>query len=324
MIKAVLCTKLGGPEDLVVAEVPAPEMKPGHVRVRVRAAGVNFADTLIIQGKYQVRPELPFSPGIELAGEITEVGAGVTGISVGQRVMGMASSGAYTQEVVLPATAVVPIPDMMDFESAAAFPVAYGTSHVALEHRANLKSGEKLLVLGAAGGVGLTAVEIGAAMGAEVVAVASSPEKLEIARAHGATHLIDYARDDLREKVKELVGGVDVVYDPVGGGAFDASLRCINWEGRILVIGFASGTIPQVPANLLLVKNVSVVGTFWGAYMQKDPKVIGASLTKLLGWFSEGKLKPHVSESHPMVDAPKALRALMERRSTGKVVLTMD
>lgn len=324
MIKAVLCTKLGGPEDLIVAEVPAPEMKPGHVRVRVRAAGVNFADTLIIQGKYQVRPELPFSPGIELAGEITEIGAGVTGVSVGQRVMGMASSGAYTQEVVLPQTAVVPIPDMMDFESAAAFPVAYGTSHVALEHRANLKPGEKLLVLGAAGGVGLTAVEIGAAMGAEVIAVASSPEKLEVARAHGATHLIDYARDDLREKVKELVGGVDVVYDPVGGGAFDASLRCINWEGRILVIGFASGTIPQIPANLLLVKNVSVVGTFWGAYMQKDPKIIGASLVKLLGWFTEGKLKPHVSESHPTVDAPKALKALMERRSTGKVVLTMD
>jgi len=265
-----------------------------------------------------------FSPGIELAGEITEIGAGVTGVSVGQRVMGMASSGAYTQEVVLPQTAVVPIPDMMDFESAAAFPVADGTSHVALEHRANLKPGEKLLVLGAAGGVGLTAVEIGAAMGAEVIAVASSPEKLEVARAHGATHLIDYARDDLREKVKELVGGVDVVYDPVGGGAFDASLRCINWEGRILVIGFASGTIPQIPANLLLVKNVSVVGTFWDAYMQKDPKIIGASLVKLLGWFTEGKLKPHVSESHPMVDAPKALKALMERRSTGKVVLTMD
>ncbi|XEU65576.1 NADPH:quinone oxidoreductase family protein [Tistrella mobilis] len=324
MIKAVLCTKLGGPEDLEIKEIQAPEMKPGHVRVRVRAAGVNFADTLIIQGKYQVRPELPFSPGIELAGEVMDVAADVTHLKPGQRVMGMAQSGAYTQEVVLPAAAVVPIPDMMDFASAAAFPVAYGTSHVALDHRAHLKAGEKLLVLGAAGGVGLTAVEIGAAMGAEVVAVASSPEKLEVARAHGATHLIDYSKDDLREKVKELVGGVDVVYDPVGGAAFDASLRCINWEGRILVIGFASGTIPQIPANLLLVKNVSVVGTFWGAYMHKDPKVLGDSLKTLLGWYAEGKLKPHVSETFPMVEAPKALRALMERRSTGKVVIDLN
>lgn len=321
-MKAVLCTTLGGPEDLSVQDVPSPEIKPGHVRLRVRAAGVNFADTLIIQGKYQVRPDLPFTPGIEIAGEIAELGDGVQGLKPGQRVMAVCGTGGFADEAVVPASVVVPLPDAMDFTTAASFPIAYGTSHVALRHRANLKAGEVLLVHGAAGGVGLTAVEIGKAIGATVIATAGNADKLKVAADHGADHLIDYSREDIRERVKAIAGGVDVVYDPVGGAAFDASLRCMNWEGRILVIGFASGKIPQVPANILLVKNISVLGTFFGAYTNNAPEVAQNALVELMGWYADGKLKPHVSFTYPLEGAGEALSALIERRSTGKVVLT--
>lgn len=236
--------------------------------------------------------------------------------------MAVAGTGAFAEEAVVPASAVVPLPDAMDFVTAASFPIAYGTSHVALRHRANLKAGEVLLVHGAAGGVGLTAVEIGKCIGATVIATAGNPDKLKVAAEHGADHLIDYSKEDIRERVKELTSGADVVYDPVGGSAFDASLRCINWEGRILVIGFASGTIPQIPANILLVKNVSVLGTFFGAYTSNAPEVVQQSLVELMGWYAEGRLKPHVSFTYPLEQAGEALTALIERRSTGKVVLT--
>ena len=320
-MRAVLCTAIGGPDGLVLGEVESRPLKAGEARIKVHACGVNFADTLIIQGKYQVRPEPPFTPGIELAGVVAETAPDVTRIKPGQRVLGMMSHGAFAEEAVLPAKRVIGIPDAMDFTTAAAFPVAYGTSHVGLGHRAGLKAGEVLLVHGASGGVGLTAVEIGKAFGATVIATASSAEKLAIAKAHGADHVIDYSRESVRDRVKALTGGADVVYDPVGGAAFDQSLRCINWEGRMLVIGFASGHIPQVPANLLLVKNCAAVGVFWGAYLERDPMVVERSLATLFGWWAEGKLKPHVSERLPLAEAGTALKRLTSRRSTGKIVL---
>lgn len=319
-MRAVLCKAWG--EPLVVEEVPSPAVQPGTVKVRVEASGVNFADTLIVAGKYQVKPDLPFTPGIEVAGTVVEAGDGVTGAKPGDRVIGFLSYGAFAEEVVVPADHVYALPDIMDWVSAAAFPVAYGTAHGALAWRAQLKPGEVLLVHGAAGGVGLAAVEVGKIMGATVVATAGSPEKVAMAMEHGADHGIDYSRESIRDRVKELTGGADVVFDPVGGDAFDQSLRCINWEGRIVVIGFASGRIPQIPANILLVKNCAVLGLYWGAYSQRDPETKRKSLEQLLQWQSEGRLKPHVSHVLPMEKAGEALAMLAERKSTGKVVLT--
>jgi NADPH2:quinone reductase len=295
----------------------------GKVRVRVRACGVNFGDTLMVAGKYQVKPPLPFSPGFEIAGEVLEVGEGVAHVQAGDKVIGLGDYGGYAEEVVVPSGMVMPRPPNMDDLHAAAFPVAYGTSHVALEHRARLQAGETLLVFGAAGGVGLTAVEIGKRMGATVIACASSPEKLQVAAQYGADHLIDYSHESVRERVKAITGGkgADVIYDPVGGALFDEGLRAIAWEGRLLVIGFASGTIPQVAANLMLVKNCAVVGVYWGAYSLRKPQVLSDSLAALLGWYAEGKLKPHISHTFPLEQAADALKALMERRSTGKVVI---
>ncbi len=322
-MKAMVCKSLGGPETLSLEELPSPTLEADHVRIAVHACGVNFADTLIVQGKYQVRPEPPFSPGIEAAGEVLECGAGVAHLKPGDRVMAILSYGGYAQEVVAPVDAVVPLPDNMDFVTAAGFPVAYGTSHLALTHRAHLRAGETLLVHGAGGGVGLTAVEIGKQLGATVIATAGGPDKLAIAADYGADHLIDYSKEDIRERVKAL-GGADVVYDPVGGDVFDASLRCINWEGRILAIGFASGKVPHPPANILLVKNCAVIGLYWGAYMWRDPAVMSNSLRELLSWYAQGSLKPHVSRTFPLGEAREALKALLERRTTGKVVISME
>lgn len=323
-MRAVLCRSYGEPDQLGVAELPSPPIASGTVRIAVHAVGVNFADILMVAGRYQEKPALPFSPGFEVAGIVTELGHDAAGVDPGDRVMGIMDHGAYADEVVLPADRVFPIPASMDFTTAAGFPVAYGTSHGALDWRARLKAGESLLVLGAAGGVGLTAVEIGKAMGATVIAVAGGAAKLAVAKVQGADHLIDYAGEDLRARIKEITRGrgVDVIFDPVGGDAFDQCLRSVAWEGRVIVIGFASGRVPQIPANLVLVKNCDVIGFYWGSYRARKPAVVGRSFATLLSWFEAGKLKPHVSHRLDLADAPKALDLLKSRRATGKVVLT--
>jgi NADPH2:quinone reductase len=322
-VKAVLCKQFGTPADLVIEEVAAPQMAPDQVRIAVKACGVNFPDILMIAGKYQVKPPLPFSPGAELSGEILAVGDNVEHLKPGQRVLAMHQYGCMAEEVCLPAAAIVPIPDSMDYVTAASFILTYGTSYHALKQRAALKSGESLLVLGAAGGVGLAAVEIGNLFGAEVFAAASSAAKLELAGQYGATHLINYTESSLKEQVKELTGGrgVDVIYDPVGGDLFDDCLRSISWGGRILVIGFASGKIPAIPANLPLLKGSSVVGVFWGQFTQREPSLSIENTNELLQLFDEGKLKPHVSGTYPLAQASDALLALAERRAMGKVVV---
>lgn len=323
-MRAVLCKEWGGPEKLVVEDVPSPPMRPGAVRVAVHAAGINFADLLLVSGQYQEKPPLPFIPGSEAAGVIIEVGPGAQTFKPGDRVMVLAGTGAYAEEVVVETPRVSPIPATMDFPTAAGFPVAYGTSHGALDWRAHLQSGEWLLVHGAAGGVGLTAVEIGKAMGAKVIASAGSPEKLQVAKEHGADYLIDYSREDIRERVKEITGGrgADVIYDPVGGDVFDASLRSIAWGGRLIIIGFASGRIPQLPANIALVKNIDVIGFYWGSYQKHKPELIRRSFAQLFRWFEEGKLKPHVSHRMDLKDVVEAMNLLGRRKSTGKVILT--
>lgn len=322
-MKAVLCQAWGTPEDLILADVPSPPMRDGHVRIRVYAAGINYADVLMIAGQYQEKPAFPFSPGFEVAGEILELGAGVTHLQVGQRVLAIGTYGAYAEEVVYPAGSVIPIPDSMDFVSAAAFTVAYGTSHIALTQRGQLQAGEVLLVHGAAGGVGLTAVELGKHLGATVIATASTAEKLALTRQYGADYTINYTHEDFRKRVKEITGGkgANVIYDPVGGDVFDQSVRCIAWEGRILVIGFAAGRIPKLPVNLALVKNMSVVGVYWGAYSLRQPQTLFGSLQTLLNWYAAGHLKPHVSRTFPLEQTTEALNFLLSRKSTGKVVL---
>ncbi len=323
-MRAVLCKEWGGPEKLVVEDVSPSPMRDGAVRIAVHAAGINFADLLLISGQYQEKPAFPFTPGMEASGVVTEVGPGVTDLKAGDRVMALTGTGAYAEEIVVDANRVYRIPGKMDFLAAAGFPVAYGTSHGSFDWRAHLQPGEWLLVFGAAGGVGLTAVEIGKAMGAKVIACAGGPEKLAVAQQHGADHLIDYSREDIRERVKAITGGrgVDVVYDPVGGDAFDASLRSIAWGGRVIIIGFASGRIPQAPANILLVKNIDVIGFYWGSYQSRKPALLRDSYTKLLRWFEEGKLQPHVSQHFDLKDAAQAMDLLRHRKSTGKVVLT--
>lgn len=304
-----------------LCDIAVPEPSAGEIRLSIRACGLNFADLLMQKGTYQETPEAPFTLGLEVAGEINAVGAGVTAFAVGDRVAVFGGQGGLAEQGVFDARRAVRIPDAMSFEDAAAFLIAYGTSHVALDHRARMQPGETLVVLGAAGGVGLTAVEIGKLMGATVVAIARGPDKLEIARAAGADHLIDAETDDLRGAIKDL-GGADVVYDPVGGDAFRAVFRACNPEARILPIGFASGDVPQIPANHLLVKNLSVLGVYWGGYMKFRPEVVTDSLTTLMGWYAEGKLKPHVSHTLPLARATEGLELLRSRQSTGKVVIT--
>jgi NADPH2:quinone reductase len=323
-MKAVLCREWGDPETLRFEEVAPRPLGPRDARIRVHACGVNFADTLMVAGKYQVKPEFPFTPGLEAAGEIVEIGPEVRHLRQGQRALAVLRfGGGYAEEIVLHADAVVPIPDAMDFVTAAAFPVAYGTSHFALTYRGNLRPGETLLVLGAAGGVGLTAVEIGKHLGARVIAAAGGPEKLAVARAHGADELIDYRTESIRDRVRELTGGLgaDVVYDPVGGDAFDQALRAVNWEARMLVIGFAAGRIQQVPANLVLVKNISVIGVVWGAQAARDPVLVSNKLAELLRWWEAGHLKPVVAKTFKLADAAAAMQALLSRRHAGKIVL---
>jgi NADPH2:quinone reductase len=322
-MKAVRCHAWGEPESLMIDDIPSPPAGPRDVRIEVRACGLGFADTLQIAGKYQVKPPFPFIPGLEVAGEIAELGSEVQGLQVGQRVMAPTHGNAFAEEVTVPAAAVVPIPEAMDFVAAAGFPVSYGTSHSALTHRGRLQSGETLLVLGAAGGVGLTAVEIGKALGARVIAAAGGAEKLAIARAHGADELIDYTSESIRDRVRELTGdnGADVIYDPVGGDAFDQAIRAVNWGGRMLVVGFAGGRIQAVPAHLILLKNISVVGVSWGFEGERDPAFISRNLVELLRWWEVGRLKPRIARTFPLADIAAAMRALLSRQYAGKIVL---
>ncbi len=322
-MRAVVCTALGDESSLTLAEVPPPPLDTDGVRIGVRAAGVNFADMLVISGKYQFKPDPPFIPGFEVAGEVLEVGPEVTTCRPGDRVMAVPDFGGFAEQVVAREVHTHVIPPSMDFATAAGFPVAYGTSHHALVVRAGLKAGETLLVHGAAGGVGLTAVEIGQALGATVIGTAGGPDKVAVALRHGARHGIDYKSEDIREQVKMLTDGrgADLVYDPVGGAVFDASLRCTTAGGRLLVIGFASGTVPQIPANILLVKNLTVIGYDWGAYRRREPSVLRESYRQLLEWYEAGKLKPIVSQRLPLAEAAKALALLKSRKATGKLVL---
>ena len=323
-MRAVICRDWGTPADLEVADLAPPPMRAEGVRIRVKAVGINFADTVMIQGRYQGKPPLPCCPGLEVAGEVIEIADGVTRCKVGDQVLAAVDFGGYAEEAVAEEAYVWKIPVGMDMVSAAGFTIAYGTSHLALTDRSNLKAGETLVVHGAAGGVGLTAVEIGKKLGATVIATAGSQAKLEVAGDYGADHLINYSNEDVRERIKELTGGrgADVIYDPVGGTAFDASLRAIAWNGRIVIIGFASGTVPQVPANILLVKHVGVLGFYWGSYKNHCPEMITDSIDEMLGWYADGALKPRVSMTFDLADAGGALEALLARKSTGKIVLT--
>lgn len=325
-MKAVLCKEWGGPDLLTFEDIEAPTPGPGEIKVAVKSAGINFADTLMIAGTYQFKPSFPFVPGLELAGVVLECGEGVTRLKVGDRIMGFARHGCFAEEAVINEMAAALLPSDLDDVTASAMPVVYGTSHVGLTHRVNLRAGETLLVIGAAGGVGLSAVEIGRAIGATVIAAASSTEKLELAESRGAQYLINYKSEDMRKRVKELTDGrgADVIFDPVGGDAFDAAMRCINWEGRILVIGFSSGRIPHAACNIVLVKNISIVGFPWGAYASHNPQLLLDSMKNLTEWYVDGKVKPHVSQKLPITEAGQALELLIARRSIGKVVLTND
>jgi NADPH2:quinone reductase len=325
-MRAVVCRELAGLDGLVVDDIPKPEPGPGEVRIRVRAAGLNFADTLIIKGQYQDRPPLPFVPGMEIAGRIDACGPGVAGLAPGQRVMAALGHGGFAELAVCPAEAVVRLPESMDDVTAAGFAIAYGTAYGALSWAARLVPGETLVVHGAAGGVGLATVECGRVLGARVIASARGAEHLAIAMAHGAEAAVDTASEDVRARIKQLTEGrgADVVFDPIGGDIFQASLRSIAWGGRILVIGFASGDIPQIPANILLVKNASAVGFYWGSYRSHDLARVHAGFEELLRWHGEGRIRPLVSGVRSLAEAPQALAQLLSRKSSGKIVLTID
>ena len=322
-MKAVVCTSFGPPERLELKELPPLRASSGQAVVSVRACGVNFPDTLIIEGKYQFRPEPPFSPGGEVAGVVSSVGEGVTGVAPGDRVIALMPWGGYAEEVVTDATRLVPIPDGVDFVAAAATLTTYGTTYYALADRAAMKPGETLLVLGAAGGVGLAAVQLGKLMGARVIAAASSAAKLEICRQSGADEVIDYAAEDLKERVKALTGGLgaDVVYDPVGGKYSEAALRATAWNGRLLVIGFAAGEIPKIPLNLTLLKGAAILGVFWGQFTMRDPAGARAQFAQLLAWVAAGKLQPHIFATLTLAEAGQAMRQLLDRKVQGKIVL---
>jgi NADPH:quinone reductase len=316
-MRAMRITELGRP--LVLAEITDPVPGPGDVLLDVHACGLNFADTLMASGRYQEKPPLPFTPGMEVCGTVAALGPGVAAPAVGTRVACFAGGGGLAERLAVPAARCVPVPAAMPDPEVAGFLVAYGTSHVGLAWRAQLRPGETLLVLGAAGGVGLTAVELGKLMGARVIAVARGADKLAVAQAAGADHVLD-ASADIRAEVKAL-GGADVVYDPVGGAQFDAALRAAKPFARLLPIGFASGEVPQIPANILLVKNLSVVGLYWGAYAALDPSVLRESFATLFGWYEGGRLHPHVSHVLPLAEANAGLDLLRERKATGKVVI---
>lgn len=322
-MKAVLCKEYGPPESLVIEDIASPTPGRGQVNVSVKACGVNFPDTLIIQGKYQFKPAMPFSPGSEVSGIVKEVGEGVDTVRVGDHVIAFTGWGGFAEEVVTEASKLITLPGDIDFVTAAAFTLVYGTAHHALKDRAQIKAGETLLVLGAAGGVGLASVELGKVMGARVIAAASSAEKLAVCKQHGANELINYTTEDLRERIKALTGGngVDIIIDPLGGAYSEPALRSIAWNGRFLVIGFAAGDIPRIPLNLALLKGCSIVGVFWGSFTEREPEHNQENLHELLSWLAQGKLKPHISETYPLEGAAQALNDVLNRKVKGKAVL---
>ena len=325
-MKAVLCKEYGPPSKLVIEDVPSEPTGGGQVKIRVRAAGVNFPDVLIIKGEYQFKPTPPFSPGAEVAGEVLEVGPSVTGFSPGDRVIGMCGWNGFREEVVLGAERVMKMPRAMDFDTGAALSMTYGTSYHALVQRGRLKAGETLLVLGATGGVGTAAIEIGKLLGAKVIAAGGNDEKLAVVKNHyGVEHVVNYATGSLKDQVKTLTGGAgaDVVYDAVGGDLFEQSLRSIAWDGRLLVVGFASGTIPQAKANLVLLKGCSIVGVFWGAFTAREPETNRKNFEQLFRWFEEGKLKPSISHRFPLERTVEALDAIVRREVVGKAIITV-
>jgi len=324
-VRAVLCKAFGPPESLVIEDVEDPTPERGQVVINVEACAVNFPDVLMIQDMYQFKPPLPFSPGAEVAGTVSAVGEGVDALDVGDRVIASPGWGGLAEKVAVDARSAIEVPDGIDAVHASSFLYAYGTSHYALKDRGQLQPGETLLVLGAAGGVGLAAVELGAAMGANVIAAASTDDKLEVCREHGAATTINYATEDLKTRIRELTGGVgaDVVYDPVGGPYSEPALRSTAWEGRFLVIGFADGEIPRVPLNLALLKGCSIVGVFWGAFVGRERQRHRENVAELLEWWKEGKLHPHVSSTYPLERAAEAIRELADRKAKGKVVVTI-
>ena len=324
-MKAYVCREFGPVESHKIEEIEDPRAEAGQVIVDLKAAGVSFPDVLIVQGKYQFQPPFPFSPGGEIAGIISEIGEGVVDWKVGDRVIAMTGNGGIAEKVVAFEMTLMPLPDSMDFKDGAAFPLNYGTTYYALKQRGQLQAGETLLVTGAGGGVGTTAIEIGKAMGARVIAAASSDEKLEIAKNLGADEVINYSDGELKEKVKALTEGLgaDVIYDPIGGDIFMQCMRCINWKGRVLVIGFASGPIPEVPTNLALLKGCSIVGVFWGRFTGAEPEENSQNFDELFALHAEGKLKPQITKSYSLDDAAEAIASLENRKATGKVVIEM-
>ncbi len=323
-MKAILCTHYGTPDDLVFADIADPIAAPGEAIVLVQAVALNFFDTLIIAGKYQRKPPFPFSPGAEFAGTVESLGAGVTALKVGDRVMGYeGGANAAREKVAVAAERLVKMPDGLDYDRAAGLCVTYGTTLYGLKDRGGLKPGETLAVLGASGGVGVAAIEIGKLMGARVIACASSPEKLAFARDHGADECIDYSKVDLKEALRRVTGGrgVDVIYDPVGGPFAESALRAIAWLGRYLVIGFAAGDIPKVPFNLMLLKNCDVRGVLWGGWTEHDVVGHRANTMQLLAWLAEGRLSPHIQAVYPLAETPAALKAIAARQVMGKVIL---
>jgi NADPH2:quinone reductase len=323
-VKAVLCKDWGNPSTLTVEEIESSAPASGEVRIAVHAAGVNFADNLMVAGDYQFKPPFPFSPGFEVSGIVETIGGDVSDLQPGDRVMAALPHGGYAEEVVAAATNVLPIPDGMDFATAAVVPVAYGTAHLALTRRAHLGADDVLLVHGAAGSVGRAALEIGKHLDATLIATGGSAESLHIATKHGAAHTIDYNQEDIRDRVEALTDGdgADVVFDPVGGDAFDASLRCVAWEGVILVIGFASGRIPEAPAWRVLLRNCAVVGLDWGGYLRRNPEMVRTSLAEVLRWYEEGALAPQPSDTFPLERAADALEAQAAGRISKKAVLS--
>jgi NADPH:quinone reductase len=322
-MKAVLCKAWGPPEDLVVEEVQSRTPGAGEVLIRVRASGVNFPDVLIVQKKYQIQPALPFTPGAEVAGDVMAMGEGVKHVKVGDKVVSFCGVGGFAEEVIAPAAVTMPIPPGMPYELAAAFTLTYCTSWHAVKDRAQLKAGETMLVLGAAGGVGLAAIEIAKVLGARVIAAASSAEKLAVCKAHGADELINYETQDLREAIKAATNGKgpDVVYDPVGGKYAEPAFRSIAWRGRYLVVGFANGDIPALPWNLALLKGASLVGVFWGDFAKREPAANAGAIAEMMGWMKDGKIKPLISKTYSLEDTKQALIDLRERRATGKLVV---
>ena len=325
-MRAVRCQEYGPAEKLVVADVPAPQPGASDVLIQVKAAGVNFPDTLIIQNQYQIKPPLPFIPGYEVAGVVQAVGDKVSRFKPGDKVMGFAFVGAFAEQIAVPEASCFPMPETLSFEQAAAFTMIYGTSYYALNQRGRLQAGETLLVLGASGGVGLAAVELGKLMGATVIAAGGNPEKLAVCKERGADHLVNYSEADWKDQVKQLTGGngADVIYDAVGGDYTQTALRCINWNGRLLVVGFASGEIPALPANLMLLKSSSVVGVFWGNSIAREPEANRDNFQQLFQWAMAGQLSPYVCASFPLEQVADAMNLLLQRRSVGKVVLTTE